>query len=530
MKLIPARQENGPTIGVVKLVSSNFADLGTPNDLVRALSARGIDTPFPVQELTLADGLAGRDVSGRAPTGSGKTLAFGIPLAVRLSHAKPRRPLGLVLVPTRELAAQVAGELEWIGGPRKLRVATVYGGVGYGPQRKALKRGVDVLVACPGRLGDLVGTKDVVLDSVEMVVLDEADRMADMGFLPEVRKLLDLTPSTRQTLLFSATLDGAIDTLVQRYQRDPVRHQVADNPDHALNATHYFWKAEGDDRIRIISDVARAAGTTIVFCRTKRNADRVTKRLDQTGLSTATIHGGRSQGQRERALRDFTDGRVEALVATDVAARGIHIDSVACVVHYDPPADTKDYTHRSGRTARAGSTGIVVSLVSKGQHREVSRLQRALKLPSGIDPPNIKELSRADKPAATGGTTNQSGSFRSENKKSERPRRERNWKPEHKRNSQPSNKSAGKIESSAGPTISNENYRSSNGRSHGVIRWFNVGKGFGFIAPESGGDDLFVHFSAIEGTGHKTLKEGQRVEFAVGPGRKGEEARTVKVV
>ena len=508
-------------------MSSTFADLGTPNDLLRALSARGIESPFPVQELTLADALAGRDVSGRAPTGSGKTLAFGIPLVARLGRAKSRRPLGLVLVPTRELAAQVAGELEWLGGPSKIRVATVYGGVSYGPQRKALKRGVDVLVACPGRLADLIGTKDVVLDSVEMVVLDEADRMADMGFLPAVRKLLDLTPNNRQTLLFSATLDGAIDSLVQRYQKDPVRHQVADNPDHALNATHYFWKAEGDDRIRLIRDIVRATGTTIVFCRTKRNADRVATRLEQAGLSTATIHGGRSQGQRERALRDFTNSKVEALVATDVAARGIHIDSVACVVHYDPPADTKDYTHRSGRTARAGSTGIVISLVSKGQTREIARLQRALKLPNGVTPPSVKDLSSENRVTEKREVVAPSQRHREpvrETKRRETPKRETSKRETSKRETS-------RHKSPRPQTSRRESPRPDNGGTpQGVVKWFNVGKGFGFIAPESGGDDLFVHFSAIEGNGHKSLKEGQKVEFEVGPGRKGEEARTVKVV
>jgi superfamily II DNA/RNA helicase len=473
-------------------VSPTFADLGTPADLCAALAARGIASPFPVQTLTVADGLAGRDVSGRAPTGSGKTLAFGIPLVARVGQAKPRHPLGLVLVPTRELAAQVAGELEWLGGKRKLRVATCYGGVGYGAQRKALARGVDVLVACPGRLADLVGTNDVSLDSVEVVVIDEADRMADMGFLPAVKKLLDRTPSDRQTLLFSATLDGVVDTLVRRYQRDPVRHQLADDPDHGKLTTHLFWSAERDDRLRITADVVGASGPTIVFCRTKRGADRVAKRLEQSGLTAAAIHGDRSQGQRDRALSEFTNRKVEALVATDVAARGIHVDEVACVVHFDPPADVKDYTHRSGRTARAGAAGTVVSLVGREQARDTARLQRTLGLPVGLVSPSRDALTSV---SSVG----------------ELPSRRATPRRESKQH------------------LDQHQHQRSNTMPQGTVKWFNAEKGFGFISRE-GADDVFVHFSAIEGTGYKTLEEGQRVEFEVGPGRKGDEARNVKVI
>ena len=483
-------------------MSPTFADLGTPDDLVRALAARGIDSPFPVQAMTLADGLAGRDVCGRAPTGSGKTLAFGIPLVARLGRAKPRRPLALVLVPTRELAAQVAGELEWLGGPRKLRVASVYGGVGYGAQRKAFQRGVDVLVACPGRLTDLLGTKDLTLDSIEVVVLDEADRMADMGFLPAVRKLLDLTPKERQTLLFSATLDGVVDTLVRRYQHVPVRHELADDPEHAINATHHFWKAERDDRLRITADVVNATGQTIVFCRTKRGAERVAKRLEQGGLSAAAIHGDRSQGQRDRALHDFTNRKVEALVATDVAARGIHVDEVACVVHFDPPADAKDYTHRSGRTARAGSAGTVVSLVGHEQARDVARLQRTLGLPVGLMAPSRDALTSVGSVGHQDRPTGRDASRR------ESKQDQNQHKHQHKHQHQ---------------------HQRSNTMPQGTVKWFNAEKGFGFISRE-GADDVFVHFSAIEGTGYTSLEEGQRVEFEVGPGRKGDEARDVKIV
>src|SRR5581483_2487385 len=259
-------------------------------------------------------------------TGSGKTIAFGLPLVTRVGKAASRRPRGLVLVPTRELAAQVRDELEWLGAGRKLRVAAVYGGVGLDPQRRALRRGVDILVACPGRLGDLIERGDVELGDVEVVVLDEADRMTDMGFLPVVRALLDRTPSTRQTLLFSATLDGDVSTLLRRYQRDPVRHEVESLAEDRELATHLFWSAERVDRARICADVVSSAGPTIVFCRTKRGPDQVAKKLSALGGGAVAIHGNRSQNQRDRALRAFSDGQVEVLFATDVAARGLHVD------------------------------------------------------------------------------------------------------------------------------------------------------------------------------------------------------------
>jgi superfamily II DNA/RNA helicase len=375
-------------------MSRAFADLGTPPDLVAALRARGIDDPFPVQDLTVADGLSGRDVAARAPTGSGKTIAFGIPLVTRVGSGTPRKPRGLVLVPTRELATQVRDELAWLGAPRKLRVATIFGGVGFEPQRKALRRGVDVVVACPGRLTDLIEQGVVDLSDVEIVVVDEADRMADMGFLPAVRKLLDRTPNDRQTLLFSATLDGDVTQLWRRYQRDPVRHEVAAKKEERSLATHLFWAAPRDRRVQICADAASAAGPTIVFCRTKRGTDRLARKLEGAGVRTAAIHGNRSQGQRERALKEFADGQVGVLVATDVAARGLHIDDVACVVHWDPPADVTDYTHRSGRTARAGAAGMVVSLVSPDEARDVARFQRAVGVPTGLVAPDHAALQR----------------------------------------------------------------------------------------------------------------------------------------
>ncbi|MEZ5142880.1 MAG: DEAD/DEAH box helicase [Acidimicrobiales bacterium] len=299
----------------------SFADLDVPDRIVAALAARGITTPFPIQVATLPDALGGRDVCGRAPTGSGKTIAFGIPLVLAAASARPGRPRGLVLVPTRELAAQVATELELLAGRRGPRVQTFYGGVGFGPQLRALHHGVDIAVACPGRLADLIGQGAIDLGDVEVVVIDEADRMADMGFLPEVRRLLDRCPEDRQTLLFSATLDGDVDVLATRYQRDPVRHEPPHTEGHD-GADHRWWRVERAERIATTAALVDRVGPTIVFCRTRHGADRVARQLTAAGVSAAAIHGGRSQAQRDRALRAFHRGEVAALAATDVAARG----------------------------------------------------------------------------------------------------------------------------------------------------------------------------------------------------------------
>lgn len=374
-------------------MSPSFAQLGVPSFICDALSRRGIDEPFEIQAATIADGLAGRDVCGRAPTGSGKTLAFGVPLVANtatLGKSAPRRPVALVLAPTRELAEQITTELRSFSG--SVRVDAVYGGVGYGGQLSALKRGIDILVACPGRLEDLIERRDVDLRDVTQVVLDEADRMADMGFMPSVRRLLDQTSSNRQTVLFSATLDGDIAKLTRDYQRDPVRHEVGEETPDIQAATHRFWKVEKADRNPVVAEVVNAAWPSIIFCRTRHGADRLAKQLDKLGFTAAPIHGGRSQSQRNRALEDFTKGRVHALVATDVAARGIHVDGVASVIHYDPPEDHKAYVHRSGRTARAGAEGIVVSLVSHDQVKDLRKMQRQIGLEQPITEPVLGEL------------------------------------------------------------------------------------------------------------------------------------------
>jgi superfamily II DNA/RNA helicase/cold shock CspA family protein len=481
-----------------------FAQLGVPADLVSTLKARGIAAPFAIQALTLADGCAGLDLTGRAPTGSGKTSAFGIPLAMRVSRAAPKRPTGLVLVPTRELAKQVCEELEWIGHGRKLRVASVYGGAGFGPQLRALRRGVDVLVACPGRLTDLLDRREVDLGAVEVVVVDEADRMADMGFLPAVRNLLDRTPDTRQTLLFSATLDGAVDTLVRRYQSSPARHVLPEDPAAPSLARHVWWRVERDERAQVAADVIKLAGPTIVFCKTKHGSDNVTKKLQRLGVRAEVIHGNRSQSQRERALADFVRGKVDALVATDVVARGIHVDDVACVLNLDLPHDEKDYVHRSGRTARAGAAGSVVSFVSREHARAASKLQRALGHDVRIESPTREALAQLTPGAVRerAGTT-----------------------PDRPAGNPKANTPVG---NPATPAASAPR-RPAGGSIRGTIKWFDARRGFGFIVRD-GADDLFVHTNSIKAGKNRRIEEGQLVDYDLGTGRRGVEAQNVRLV
>jgi superfamily II DNA/RNA helicase len=363
----------------------SFADLGLPPRFLSVLAESGITTPFPVQTAAIPDLMAGRDVIGRAPTGSGKTLAFGLPMLARVGRSDPMKPKALVLAPTRELAAQIQKELTPIAKVQKRFILAVYGGVGYDPQKRALRKGIDVLVACPGRLRDLINQRAVSLSAVELVVIDEADRMADMGFLPDVKSILDMTPKTRQTVLFSATLDGAVGQLVRDYQIDPVRHDVAGVDVDITDMEHRFIAVEAGTRVGQAGDLIESYGSSIVFCRTRRGADRVAEQLDRNGVRAASIHGGLSQRARDRALAEFKQGRVQALIATDVAARGIHVDGVACVVHYDPPEDANTYVHRSGRTARAGATGVVVSLLERSQLRTARKMQQDLGLALKIE-------------------------------------------------------------------------------------------------------------------------------------------------
>lgn len=385
-------------------MSATFIGLGVPERVAAGLSRRGIEKPFPVQTATLPDALAGHDICGRAPTGSGKTLAFGLALALRLKRAKPGRPTGLVLVPTRELASQVALEISLLSAGSEIRVAAVYGGAGYGPQVKAA-RAASIVVATPGRLEDLIDRRDLNLGDVSMAVLDEADRMADMGFMPAVKRIMAMIPKNRQTLLFSATLDGDVNTVIRDYQHNPKRHEIAPK-DGVADTDHMFWNVTRDNRVDVVADIAVHFQRVILFCRTKHGCDRVARQLEGLGVRSCIIHGNRSQAQRERALQQFREGRASVMVATDVAARGIHIDAVPVVVHFDPPEDPKDYIHRSGRTGRAGLKGVVISLVDKSQRRAVSLLTK--KMPFDVeflDPemPSLPSEKKSIRPGTVGG-------------------------------------------------------------------------------------------------------------------------------
>jgi superfamily II DNA/RNA helicase len=355
-------------------MTKSWTALGVPERIVAGLLKRGIAEPFPVQAATIPESLMGLDICGKAPTGSGKTLAFGIALAVKVVKSKPGRPHGLVLVPTRELAAQVAKEVAMLCAGGGITVAAVYGGAGYGPQVKAA-RAASIVVATPGRLEDLMKRRDLDLGAVALVVIDEADRMADMGFMPAVKRIMRTIPGGRQTLLFSATLDGDVDNLIREFQRDPKKHQVA-AAENGGEIEHLFWNVNRDERTRMVSEIANHYERAIVFCRTKHGSDRLAGNLESLGVETCVIHGNRSQAQRERALEQFRRGKATVMVATDVAARGIHIDAVPVVVHFDLPEDPKDYIHRSGRTGRAGEKGVVISFVDKSIRRSTTQLTK----------------------------------------------------------------------------------------------------------------------------------------------------------
>jgi superfamily II DNA/RNA helicase len=383
---------------------TTFRDLGLRAELVDALAAQGIDEPFAVQTATISDALAGRDVCGKAKTGSGKTLAFGLPALQRVSQARPGHPTALVLVPTRELARQVVDVLTPLGKEVGVRVAAFYGGTSMDRQIRNLRRRIEIAVATPGRLIDLLERNELDLDAVEILVVDEADRMADMGFLPQVEWLLRRVPTTRQTLLFSATLDREVDVLVRRYMSDPVRHEVESETQTVDEMVHRFLKVHELDRVKVLAAIAAGVSRTMVFCRTKRGADRLVSQLKREGVRAGAIHGDLRQVARERALRDFTDGNHAVLVATDVAARGIHVDDVDVVIHFDPPDEHKGYVHRSGRTARAGNEGVVVTFVLWNQELDVERLQRRLGMREPIievfsNDPRLADLVAIDGPA-----------------------------------------------------------------------------------------------------------------------------------
>ncbi|WP_159621700.1 DEAD/DEAH box helicase [Ruania rhizosphaerae] len=362
----------------------SFRALGVPASLVRSLEGRGITEPFPIQTATLRDTLAGRDVLGRGRTGSGKTLAFSLPLVARLSDSRPGRsgaPRGLVLAPTRELASQIAETIAPLAAAAGLTHTVIFGGVGQGKQVEALRRGVDILVACPGRLEDLKGQGHLRLDAVEISVLDEADHMADLGFLPAVKRILDATPRGGQRMLFSATLDNGVDILVKRYLTNPLTHSVDPSSSPVAAMTHHILEvADVGAKRDLVEQLASGRTRRLFFTRTKHQARKLARQLTASGIPAVDLHGNLSQNARERNLDAFSTGAVKVLVATDIAARGIHVDDIDLVAHVDPPAEHKAYLHRSGRTARAGSGGTVVTIMLPEQRKDVRQLLRAAKI------------------------------------------------------------------------------------------------------------------------------------------------------
>jgi superfamily II DNA/RNA helicase len=372
-----------------------FADLGVPAQLVSALAATGVTSPFPIQAATLPDSLAGRDVLGRGRTGSGKTYAFVLPLLARLaasgSQRRPNRPRALILAPTRELATQIQASITPLTSALKLRTMTIFGGVGHGPQITGLRNGVDIVVACPGRLEDHVKAGQAKLDGIEITILDEADHMADLGFLPAVRRILEATPADGQRLLFSATLDAGVDVLVKRFMKNPITHSVDSAQSPVAKMTHHVLHVPADSRLPVLVDLTAAPGRTLVFTRTKYGAKSLTKKLIALGVPAVELHGNLSQGARTRNLEAFSDGSASTMVATDIAARGIHVDDINLVIHADPPIEHKAYLHRSGRTARAGAEGTVITLMTDDQVRDVRDLTRK----AGIAP-TITKLREGD--------------------------------------------------------------------------------------------------------------------------------------
>ena len=384
-----------------------------------------------------------------------------------------------MLVPTRELATQVHDVIAGLLGHDNKRVVSIFGGTGYRDQVRALHKGVNIVVACPGRLEDLIERGDVRLDDVTTVVLDEADRMADMGFLPAVRRLLDQTAANRQVLLFSATIGREVESVIRTYQRDPVRVAIEATEEAKGDVAHHFWKVDRAERVAITAKLIEQHGQAFVFCRTKRGADRVVRQLQAHGVRAVPMHGDRTQGQRERALESFAKGKADALVATDVVARGIHVDALPCVVHFDPPTDHVDYVHRSGRTGRAGHTGTVVSLVTPSS----TRMSAACNMRSGWSPVSWRRSQHRD------------GSIR--------------WERGIFKRSKGGSPKARKLT--------------------GTVKFFNSARGYGFVEHRDG-EDLFVHHSQVKGDARHGIAPGSTVEFTIGSGRRGDEAQDVKVL
>ena len=567
-------------------MSVSFADLGVPRPLVSRLAAQGIESPFPIQAAALPDALAGRDIVGRAPTGSGKTLAFGLALLARTTKASPYQPHGLVLVPTRELAAQVQKELAALTPDRGRRIITVYGGTSYKHARRALSQGVDIIVACPGRLEDLLEQDDLDLTAVTTVVIDEADRMADMGFAPAVRRLISQTNESRHVMLFSATLGQEVRSLVSEFTHDPAVHDVVGDSEPS-EVNHFFWNTSKDARVSTVVDLVNEFGRAIVFCKTKHGADRLAHQLEQKKIRAVAIHGDRSQSQREKALASVVEGRADVLVATDVAARGIHIEALPCVIHYDPPQQSEDYIHRSGRTGRAGETGTVVSIILPDLIGKTKRMQKELGFTPRVDKRDdaapqqlvVRELSmaplvgratkaapapsldsiralineeesrdhtssRESKPSTTRNKTRETRTERSSRgtRTEHAPRRERNSRhdgssgsPRRERPPREENRDTRSRGNASGErsarTSRPDSVRSGAGRRGPVVTvtFFNDTKGYGF-ATDPQGNELFLHHSQIMDRSIRGLRKGQKVSVDVTRGPKGFEGRNIRVL
>ena len=378
------------------IMSTKFSDLAIEGNLIKALKKQGIFEPFEVQKESIPDAMLGNDICCRAPTGSGKTLAFSLPLISRCKRAKPHLPTALILTPTRELAEQIYSVLTPLASSVDLDVLAIYGGTSYSKQFRALERGVDILVACPGRLIDLLEQNALSLEDTDIVVIDEADRMADMGFMEPVCQILDECAYERQTILFSATLDDDVGDLIKNYQYNPVRIEVGPKEIEMNSMKHFFWLAKNSKKSEVTAEVIKKYGRCIVFCRTRAGVERIGDELENLGIRVSILHGGLTQGQRNNAMKSFTRGEDLALIATDVAARGIDIHNVKSVIHYDPPENSKAYKHRSGRTARAGGNGVVISLVQKPQKKSLMRIQKDVGINEKFLPPDLGILPKSN--------------------------------------------------------------------------------------------------------------------------------------
>jgi len=375
---------------------AGFSDFDISPNLVQALEKQGLTKPFEVQVETIPEAILGKDICCRAPTGSGKTLAFGIPLLERSKKATSRHPTSLILTPTRELAEQIRNVLSPLAKSVDRDVISIYGGTSYQPQLRGLKNGVDVVVACPGRLIDLLDRNSLSLDHVDLVVVDEADRMADMGFIKPVRTILSKCSKKCQTILFSATLDNEVSEIVRLYLKNPVNIGVGPKDISIDSMQHLFWSMKDHGKVTIAVEVISKCGRSMLFCRTRAGVDKLGKKMYESGVSNSTLHGGLSQGQRDRSMKEFSSGKSIALICTDVAARGIDIEGVNCVIHYDPPEDGKAYKHRSGRTARAGSDGLVISFVQKSQQKSYAQIQKQVGINYRFKSPDIGSLPQLD--------------------------------------------------------------------------------------------------------------------------------------